>query len=215
MNSGQKILIELQYLPTLPYFSTLLQFEEIIIEQSENYTKGSFRNRTYIAGVNGKLRLSIPLLKGKNQQQSIKEVKISYAEAWHSAHWIAIQSAYGNSPFFEHYCDDIKSCFYKRPSFLFDFNLDLFHTLIKLLKIDLSISFSDEYHKNPHSGIIDFRNMIHPKKEIDPLKINYHSPTYAQVFQEKTGFIADLSVLDLLFCVGPQASQILEGAYSS
>ena len=109
----KSILLEIQYLPSLQYVSKLLQCPKIYLEQHENYSKGSYRNRCHIAGAQGLQRLSIPLEGGKHQQQPIREVRISNDESWQSQHWTSIKSAYGKSPFFEHYAD-VFLPFYKK-----------------------------------------------------------------------------------------------------
>jgi len=209
MNPNKDILLELHYLPSIQYFSKLVQHPCVFIEQCENYHKGGYRNRAYIAGANGKTRLSIPLQKGKNQQQSIREVRISYQESWYAAHWVAIRSAYGNSPYFEHYADEIKACYDAKPEFLFDFNLLLLKTLIGLIGIDVRLAFNTTYQAEPQ-GILDFRNRIHPKDPLGNMDDHFHIHPYSQVFQEKIGYLPNLSVIDLLFCTGPQSIQLLE-----
>ena len=209
MNSNPDILLELHYLPSIQYFSKLVKHPRVLIEQCENYNKGGYRNRAYIAGANGKSRISIPLQKGKNQQQSIRDVRISYQKSWHTPHWIAIRSAYGNSPYFEHYADEIKACYDAKPAFLFDLNLQLLETLIRLIGIDVQVEFSAQYEKEPVDSL-DFRNRIHPKDPLGTQDESFRINTYAQVFQEKIDYQPNLSVIDLLFCTGPQSIQILE-----
>ena len=97
------ILLELQYLPPIQYFTKFFQHENVVIEQYEHYIKRSYRNRCHIATSHGIQRLSIPLKKGKNEQQSIRKVQIAYGESWQKNHWSAILAAYSNAPFFEHY----------------------------------------------------------------------------------------------------------------
>mgnify|MGYP000630726135 FL=1 len=105
------ILLELQYLGPVQYYSKFLKFESVVIEQHENYRKGSFRNRCIIASANGTVSLSIPLLKGKHQQTNIQSVAIDNHGKWQLMHWRSIQTAYGNSPFFDYYKDDFKALF--------------------------------------------------------------------------------------------------------
>lgn len=201
-------LIELQYFPPIQFFSKCLAHPKIIFEQQENYRKGSYRNRTHIASANGLLRLSIPLVKGKNQRQSIKAVKISYAENWQHQHWSAICSAYGNAPFFDYYADEIEPFFKTKYDFLFDFNLAIFNQLLLILQIATPIQFSSSFLHETGDNLIDLRNVVHPKKD-KPDK-NFQIVKYAQVFQEKEGFLPNLSILDLLFCQGPAACILLE-----
>ena len=201
-------LIEIQYFPPIQFFSKCLIYSSIVLDQHENYRKGTYRNRTQIAGANGKLRLTVPLVKGKNQRQNIKEVKISYVEPWQHQHWMAIQSAYGNAPYFDYYADYIEPFFRQPYEFLFQLNTAILDQLIKILQIPVSIQFSDIFQPITDIDLIDLRNTIHPKKSIlDP---HYKEVTYPQVFEDKLGFLSNLSILDLLFCQGPETILILE-----
>ncbi len=201
-------LIESQYFPPIQFFSKCLLYPNIVIEQHENYRKGTYRNRTLIAGANGKLRLTVPLEKGKNQRQNIQAVKISYAEAWQHQHWVAIRSAYGNAPYFDYYADYFEPFFKESYEFLFQLNTAILEQLLQILQISVSIQFSPAYQAKTGIDLIDLRNAIHPKKLLpDP---HYKEIVYPQVFQEKLGFLSNLSILDLLFCQGPETILILE-----
>lgn len=204
------ILLELQYLPCIQYFTKITSYNEVYIEQHEHYTKGSYRNRTHIASANGLLALSIPLLKGKNQRQSIKEVGISYTQPWNVQHWQSIQSAYGKSPFFEYYKDDLQPIFFKKWNYLFEFNWTLLQTVIDLLGIDATLILTSSYQKNSPADTLDFRNGIHPKPHKRKTDSNFQTQEYGQVFQEKYTFIENLSILDALFCLGPETMVMLD-----
>ncbi|MEM9849592.1 MAG: WbqC family protein [Bacteroidota bacterium] len=204
------IRLELQYLPPVQYFSKFFCYDEVIIEQHENYQKGSYRNRCHIAGVNGLLRLSIPLESGKNQAMPIRDVKIAYAENWQTHHWTSIRSAYGNAPFFEYYVDYLQPCFQQKVTYLFDWNIQLLSRLLQLLQLENYYQLSDAYQKVLATNELDFRNGIFPKKKRQKADSFFQTVSYPQVFEEKHGFIPNLSILDLLFCTGPQAALILE-----
>jgi hypothetical protein len=175
----------------------------LIIEQHEHYSKGSYRNRTHIAGSNGLTRLSIPLKKGKNEQQPIRETQIAWFEPWTKKHWQAIQSAYGNAPFFEFYKDELFPFFEKKYTYLFDWNMDLILKLKSLLGLEGEIIFSQTYVKEAPAGVLDMRNRISPK--VKNPETEFSQLQYPQVFLEKHGFLSNLSILDLLFCTGPEA----------
>ena len=138
------ILLELQYLPPVQYFSLLAKHPVALIEQHENYVKGSYRNRCHVACVFGVQRLSIPLKKGKHQQLPIREVRIAYDEPWQMQHWRTIQSGYGKSPFYEHYADVFHLFFEKKHEFLFDLNYELLVTVLKLLRLKPEIRFTEK-----------------------------------------------------------------------
>ena len=203
------ILLELAYLPPIQYFSKFLLHGEVWIEMQENYQKGSYRNRCHIAGPNGMLRLSIPLRGGKHQQQAIRKVRIQSGEGWQRRHWQSIQTAYGNAPFFEFYADAISVFFERRYAFLFDLNRDLLLTCLGLLGLDPSLRWTSRYEATPEGNILDFRGVISPKKPAGSTDPFFLSPRYPQIFEEKNGFFPNLSILDLLFCCGPQASMLL------
>lgn len=211
MPQHDTILLELQYLPPVQYWAKLVQYPNVWLERSEHYVKGSYRNRCHIAGVNGPLRLSIPLQKGKNEQQSIQEVAIAYETPWNSQHWTSIRSAYGNAPFWDFYADELEPVFKDKKSLLFDYNRALFSTIKDLLQIDTNISFTDTYHSPSPPNVLDFRNAIHPKPRRAKPDADFMAIPYPQVFEEKHGFLENLSVLDLLFCCGPEAVLKLEG----
>lgn len=215
MHTTKAILLELQYWPPVQFFTKLLLYPEVHLEQMENYTKGSYRNRCLIASANGMLRLTVPLGKGKNEQQPIREVRIAYREPWQSLHWKSIQSAYQRSPFFEHYCDALAPFFIKKYTFLFDLNLEILQTMNALLGITTPLTLTSHFLPAPEATTLDFRNAISPKPRRaggDPLFSACH---YNQVFEEKHGFFPNLSILDLLFCCGPQALMILKASFNN
>ncbi len=202
--------IELSYLPNVQYFSKFLLYKSVFVEQHENYLKSSYRNRCYIAGPNGQHRLSIPLKKGKNERQKIQEVEIAFNEPWPHQHWQAIQSAYGNAPFFEFYADYFQPIYKQPPPLLFAFNQKLFNTLLKLIPVPAKIDYTDSYREDLPAGIDNWRHEILPKKLGAENDAFFKPHPYPQVFQEKHGFLANLSILDLLFCTGPQTIEYLE-----
>jgi WbqC-like protein family len=199
------LLLELHYLPSVAYMAQLLRYEQVVIEACEHYQKRSYRNRINIATSHGALALSIPLKSGKNAQQAIRETQISYDHPWQKQHWQTIVSAYGNAPFWEHYAPHFTAIFQTQPVFLFDWNWALLQLCLKLLKVkDVNIEFSTTYQVEPNAAIHDMRNLFHPRLA-PPIALK----PYSQVFLEKTGFVENLSVLDLLFCCGNQSLEIL------
>lgn len=187
-----------------------MHYDKIYIEQHENYLKRSYRNRCHIAGANGLLRLSIPLRKGKNERQNIRQTKISYDENWQAHHWQSIKSAYSNAPFFDYYADELAPYFeQQQQEYLFDWNWGLLQEVIALMGIAPNLELTETYQTSLPDTILNFRNGVSPKtqEKSDP---NFEPQSYSQVFLEKSGFLPNLSILDLLFCTGPEASYILE-----
>ncbi len=195
--------IDLQYLPSLEYFCALLAHDEIIIEAHEYFEKQSYRNRCIIQTTNKIDTLSIPVKNG-NSKVLIKDLKIDYHQDWTRRHWGAIHSAYGKSPFFEFYSDYFRILIEKKPDFLFDLNLDLLTICLKLLRLEKTIIFTENYQKDVKN---DFRGLIHPKKVFTENQL-YNPIPYRQNFGNK--FEPNLSIIDLLFCQGNQALKILQ-----
>lgn len=212
MGVPNTILLETAYLPPLQYMSKWMLHQCVCLEQHEHYQKGSYRNRCHIAGPNGVLRLSIPLQQGKNQQQPIREVAIAYHEPWQHQHWQSIQTAYGNAPFFEFYADALRPFFERRYERLFDFNCALLRTCLELSGLPAGFDRSRRYCPDPGTAVLDFRGAILPKQKSRPPDPHFRAAPYPQVFQEKNGFLPNLSILDVLFCSGPETPAILESS---
>ncbi len=194
--------INLQYLPSLEYFCALLKHDEIIIEAHEYFEKQSYRNRCIIQTTNKIDALTVPVKNG-NSKVLIKDLRIDYHQDWTRRHWGAIHSAYGKSPFFEFYSDYFRILIEKKPDFLFDFNMDLLTICLKLLRLEKTIIFTENYEKDVEN---DFRGLIHPKRNFMQNQL-YKPVQYRQNFGNE--FEPNLSILDLLFCQGNQALSIL------
>jgi hypothetical protein len=198
----KKILIELQYLAPVEYYAKLLQYDEIIIEAQENFVKSTNRNRCYIAGANGKLRLTIPLKHGRDQKSLYKNIEIDHSERWKAIHWHSIISAYKHAPYFEHYAPHFEPHYLeKKIDNLFQWNKELFLLTMKLLKAPQSFSFTSEYQKEVSNDVDDCRN----KKYLLDAAKEYH-----QVFIERNGFLPYLSIIDLIMNMGNEAKQYIK-----
>jgi len=195
--------IELHTFPSIFFFGLCCKEYKIRLEAFEHYQKGGYRNRYEIAGPNGRQTLSIPLMRGKNFRAPIKEVSISYDEDWPTQHWRSLQTAYGNSPFFIHYKDNIKELLFCQENNLWTWNLNALRMVSSLLGLEIEIIETQVFKKLIEKN--DYRNTILPSKEKEVLL-----PEYPQVFQEKSGYLTNLSILDLLFCMGPMAHEYLE-----
>jgi len=199
-------LVELQYLPPLEYFAGIIQHDELLIESQETFQKQTYRNRCYINGANKIQPLSIPVKKG-SQQLNIREVEINNRESWCKEHWRSIQSAYGKAPFFEFYADFLQTLYSNPPVSLFEFDLNLLTICLQLLNIKRKIKFTTEFKKEyKENNITDARSRILPNKRT--LESPYYEFfTYHQVFDKN--FVENLSIIDLIFCLGPQAETTL------
>jgi hypothetical protein len=194
------------YFPPVSLFATMATAGELKLEAHEHYQKGSYRNRCYIAGPNGVLRLSVPLLKGKHEQLPVRYTLIAYHDDWPRHHWQSLRTAYGNAPFFEYYADRIKAVLFDRPATLWDLNTAMLRVLLDYWSLPPALAFTDTYRFDYEPGTEDLRNRVDTG---GPLPASWKPVAYPQVFEEKNGFLENLSVLDLLFCTGPEGRRIL------
>ncbi|HUH19710.1 WbqC family protein [Albibacterium sp.] len=199
------ILLPVFYLGSLEYYSKIKHHSDnITLEACEHYPKQTNRNRTIIHSANGKLNLTVPVKSGSNVHTKMKDVRISYDANWQRLHWRSIQTSYRSSSFFEYYEDDFAPFFHTQTEFLFDFNIELMQLCLKLLNLKPHISVTTEYVKDVE-GLEDYRNAIKSNRQSD----SYNLKPYFQVFEDKNGFIPNLSIIDLLFNQGPQSKQFL------
>ncbi|HEY9045623.1 MAG TPA: WbqC family protein [Ohtaekwangia sp.] len=201
-------LIELHYLPSIAYFSVLSSSNEIIVERYEHYVKQTYRNRCYLNTSQGPAHLTIPL-SGKHNKVVITDIRMDYTQKWLNNHWRTVQSAYGNAPFFEHYAEDLEKLLFKKYEFLYDLNFHLLSMCLAWLRWNTPVRESMSYEKDTTSGIQDMRSLINPKKT--DLLAKFYSPvTYTQVFGN--AFVSNMSLIDLIFCEGPSAAQIVKAS---
>lgn len=202
-HASMLLLTELQYNPCILYFQKAFEADELLFEAQEHYQKQSYRNRCHILTPQGVVPLSVPVVKG-NSKTLITDLQIDYSQRWIDIHWRTIQSAYGNAPFFEFYADYLLDVYAQKPKFLFDLNMDLFKLFVKFLKLNKPIRLTQTYVTTHEAPVLDWRDTLHPKKEAD----NLHLMPYRQVFGKQ--FASNLSILDLLFNLGPEASFYLQ-----
>ena len=213
MKSGKDgVILSSAYLAPVQYYSKLVAYDEVWIEQFEHFLKQTYRNRTTILSANGPQNLTVPVTEGSNSKRIMRDVAISYDHPWQKLHWKALKSAYNNAPFFEYYADAIAPFFFeKRWSYLMDFNNEIQQIVLAELNLKCIPEKSSSYTAPAEipAGIADFRYSIHPKTNRQVSDENFVPIVYMQVFQEKFGFTPNLSILDLLFNEGPMALDIL------
>ena len=197
-----KALLSTTYFGPVQWYQKLYRHEEVEIEQWESFQKQTYRNRCLIATTQGVQALTVPIERQFTYVNYIKDIRISDHGNWRHLHWNALMSAYGESPFFEYYQDDIRPFFEKRWDYLFDFNEAIREKMCELLDIQPKVSFSLEFKVYSLEKEKDFREAIRPKHPLpDP---DFEPKPYYQVYQQKHGFLPNLSILDLLFNMGPE-----------
>ncbi len=198
------VLLPTAYFPPISYMALLFRGEAVFIEAEETFPKQTYRNRCVISTVNGKLDLVVPVTRSFGNHTTTSQVEISFAEPWNKRHWRAIVTAYSSSPFFLYYCDELKPLFKKIDGKLLQHNNRILETLLQIIGFTVDIHLTSTYMREP-DDISDLRALIHPKK---PALI-HEFPNYQQVFKHKQGFIPDLSILDLIFNLGPESKEYL------
>lgn len=188
------------YLAPIQYYSKLITYDEICIETAENYPKQTYRNRCLIASANGIQALSVPVEKPDTLKAPTRDIRISEHGNWRHLHWNTLVSAYNMSPFFEYYADDFRPFYEKKYKYLIDYNDALQVIICDLLDIHPNIIHTTRYEPSPTN---DFRQLIDPRH---PQPDTTFTPRpYYQVFRDKHGFLPNLSIVDLLFNMGPES----------
>lgn len=206
-NQKTDVLLSCAYLAPIQYYTKLISYRQVYIEYCESYLKQSYRNRMVILTANGPLQLSIPAADGPRAKGPIRDLKLSYDQPWQLMHWRGISSAYNSSPFFEYYADDLAPYFHeKKWKYLFDFNLNIQDAVFKAINLKIALKYTEEYCPQGEvpDTTDDFRYTIHPKPQKREPDQHFDPIPYTQVFNEKWGFVPNLSILDLLFSEGPE-----------
>jgi hypothetical protein len=200
-----KTLLHPSYLPSISHFAAIVQSESITFEMEDNFQKQTNRNRTYIYSPNGIQLLNIPIKHSDLSHQKTKDVRIETEFDWQKQHFKSLEAAYRGSPFFEYFEDDLLPLFKKKHTFLMDLNMEAFDVICKCLRMKLKFETTTEYfHNLEDTQIVDFRYLINGKKDTNTFE------PYTQVFDDKHGFVNNLSVLDLLFNEGKFAVDYLK-----
>lgn len=220
-------LLSMTYFGPVQWYQKLHRHQTVFIEQHDSYVKQTYRNRCVIATANGLQALTVPVERTANifdttaaavsagtsgitaaaTCASCNDIRISDHGNWRHLHWHALMSAYSETPFFEYYADDIRPFFEQRWDRLYDFDMAICHKMCELLDICPDIRQTTEYVRaddvTPASGLLDLRDTINPKHPLPDA--DFIPRRYYQVFERKHGFQPNLSILDLLFNMGPES----------
>ena len=197
------IIIHPTYFPSISHYIAMLQADLVTLEMEDNFQKQTNRNRMYIYSPNGVQLLNIPVKHSIDKHQKYKDVRIENDFGWQKNHFKSLEAAYRTSPFFEYFEDDFRPLFEKKHEFLMDLNLETFELVNDALGVQFSIEKTDEYFHEV-TNLKDFRSLANGKKDTTQIE------EYTQVFNEKHGFINNLSILDLLFNDGRYAVDYLK-----
>lgn len=198
------IVIHPTYFPSVSHYVAMMQADEIIMEVDDNFQKQTNRNRMYIYSANGIQMLNIPIKHTTGVHQKFKDVKIENDFNWQKQHFKSLEAAYRTSPYFEYFEDDIRPVFEKPQKFMMDLNLQIHEIISECLGQKLAYTKTEEFFKEVAPEINDLRHLVNGKKDT-----SVFTP-YTQVFDDRHGFINNLSILDLLFNEGRHAVDYLK-----
>ena len=182
--------------PNISWWKLILEAELVMLDAGEHFQKMTSRNRYDISGANNPVKLSVPLVNGRNQHIPMGQVCIFNGETWQTRHWRTLVSVYKRTPYFDHYAPGLQQLFTAEYHQLISFNRASIEWVMKQLLLKFEIEEASVYVKEYPEHIKDLRNFKNNKLE---------TPRYYQVFEDRVGFLPDLSILDLLFSEGPGA----------
>lgn len=185
----------------ISYFQQLLAASNVVFEQYEHFPKQTLRNRYEIKAANGRMRLTIPVIKPSGSKTLTKDIRISDKENWQQIHWRSLQAAYSAAPYFEHYRSDIEQLIFAQEEFLIDFNLKAISFFSETWNLQFVPELTAEFH---HLYENDFRN-----NEFENLEQENNTAYIQVLFDKSDTFVTNLSLIDLLFCEGPMGRNIL------
>ena len=205
--TGEVNYVDIKYFMDINYFKKVIKYTDLTFPSFEIYRKTDLLNRCRIAGANGPILLTVPLEKGRNQRTVLKDVSICNEEKWQLRQWKAIRSSYNGSPWFGYYADDLSGLFFKKFDHLVEWNMACFQWVTDKFNLNVKVVLLENEPPEEQSFVVnDLRSRSETMSGSGQPPIRY-----VQVFEDKTGFIPNLSVLDLLFCQGAKTGLQLLG----
>ncbi len=201
----EKGIFSLAYAGSVRYYAAMLACKKVIVSIGDKRSKMSWNtNHCNLVGANGKQTLTLPLIKPiEGPVGTLNDVKLSEHGDWRRVHWGALFSAYGKSPFFEYISDELQSIYENHNlDNLVEFNKAIHNLVVEFLDLPINVTFEAELPQI-NEDTIDFRGKVGVNKS-DKLSF-IQEQTYWQVWQERHGFIPDLSIFDLLMNQGREA----------
>ncbi|MFN2378629.1 MAG: WbqC family protein [Bacteroidales bacterium] len=202
----KKLILSTAYFPPVSYLKAMAGADRVYIEYHENYLKQTYRNRCQIPASNGILSLTVPVKEGSFHKTAVRDLQIDYSGEWVRTHLRALKAAYNSSAFYEFYIDEISTILNSGNRYLLDMNMELLLKMCEMTGVEAEITHTDQF-VHSYTDMVDFRETITPGNR---KKNSARDETpYFQVFSDKLGFIPDMSILDLLFNMGPESWSLL------
>lgn len=206
---NKSLIVDLHCFGSIDYYFTLIEYNKLRFELYEHFKKGSYYNRYRLAGPNGKILLTVPLLHTHRERMAFRDLKICNRDRWQVLHWRTLTSAYRRSPWFEFYEESLHTMYERKYEYLLDWNQDAYAKVAEWLGLSQEISYTGSYQKKYlDEDLLDARDLVLPGNEATHDRA--FRTEYRQVFADRTGFVPGLSILDLIFCEGKRTLPILK-----
>ena len=199
------ILLSTVYLGNLQYYSKLISGRRVVIDICESFMKQSYRSRTEIMAANGPVVMSVPVLRPHGVKVATRDVEIDYSKQWQPSHWHSLVSAYKKSPYFDEYAPEFEPFYHRKIKNLVELNDELQRTVYNILGLEPNWEYSTRYYEQGEVER-DFRNSISTKPRLKRDDPEFEQVEYYQSFCEKNPFEGNLSIVDLLFAEGADAT---------
>jgi hypothetical protein len=205
------LLLSTAYFPPVEYFVYLVYSGKAVIDLNETYCKQTWRNRCTLMSGNGPCNLVVPVEKPMGNHTPTREIIISNHSGWQQNHWKTITSAYRSAPFFMYYADLIRDILLeeKKTEKLYELNHKILHDICRETGLKIETGMAENFiplSDNP----FDLRFAITPKTSGSNAKRQLKLKPWYQVFEDRFGFCPGVSILDLVFNMGPDTAAYLE-----